>query len=345
MKEFSTVLSPTLINSRLKCKSRFLKEIELKNVAEISEADQNSVCFYENSKYLDQLQSCQAGLILVPEDLDPQIKPDTNLIFVKKPYFIFMLLVKQWLEMDSVKKPGLVSDRSVISPSAQMGKNISIGNFTVIGKDSVIGENTVIGDNSVISRNVSIGKNCRIFPNVTVYEDCVIGNGVIIHSGTVIGSDGFGYILHEGKQEKIPQVGNVIIHDNVEIGSNTSIDRATIGSTVIGNGTKIDNLVQIGHNCTIGENSILCAQVGLAGSTVVGDHVYLAGQVGVAGHLKINNGAMIGAQSGVSGSVPENAIYFGSPAIDAKLKKRIIASEKRIPEVVKFVKKQIKKME
>jgi len=172
---------------------------------------------------------------------------------------------------------------------------------------------------------------------VTIYEDCKIGNNVIIHAGAVIGSDGFGYLLHEGKQEKIPQVGNVVLEDEVEIGANTTIDRATLGSTIIGKGTKIDNLVQIGHNCTIGKHNILCAQVGLAGSTEIGNYVYLAGQVGVAGHLIINDKAMIGAQSGVASDIPESAKYFGSPAVDAGLKKRMLASEKRLPELVRFM--------
>jgi len=345
MKKFATPLTPSLINTRLRARSQFVKNVELTNVAELDEAGINSVCFYENPKYLESVKNCKAGLLIVPEDFDQDIKPDSNLIFVEKPYFTFMLLVKVWLGMDSGNRPSHISDKADIHPTATLGENLQIGSNVVIGKNSQIGDNSTIESNSVIMADVVIGKDCQIYPNVTVYEDCQIGDEVIIHSGCVIGSDGFGYLLHENKQEKIPQVGNVIIKDRVEIGSNTSIDRATLGSTIIGEGTKIDNLVQIGHNCVIGKHSILCAQVGLAGSTVVGDGVYLAGQVGVAGHLKINNGAKIGAQSGVSGTVPENAVYFGTPAIDVNLRKRIIASEKRIPEVVKFVKKQIKKMD
>ncbi len=172
-----------------------------------------------------------------------------------------------------------------------------------------------------------------LYPRVSIYEDSVIGKNCIIHSGVVIGADGFGFVQMNGIQQKIPQVGNVIIGDGVEIGANSCIDRATLGSTKIGNGTKIDDLVMIGHNCSIGEHSILCSQVGLAGSTRVGDYVYLAGQVGVAGHLTIGSRAMIGAQSGVVNNVPEDARYFGSPAIDAKLTMRIVATQKHLPDM------------
>jgi len=213
----------------------------------------------------------------------------------------------------------------------------------VIGENTIIGDGTKIDSNTVLAVNVQVGKNCHFFPNITIYEDCIIRNNVIIHSGCVIGADGFGYLLHEGIQNKIPQVGNVIIEDDVEIGANSSVDRATISSTIIGKGTKIDNLVQVGHNCIIGENSILCAQVGLAGSTVIGDVVFLAGQVGVAGHLKIEDGVMVGAQSGVSHTIPAGTKVFGTPAIDAGLKKRILASEKKLPEVVRHYKKLVKK--
>jgi UDP-3-O-[3-hydroxymyristoyl] glucosamine N-acyltransferase len=170
----------------------------------------------------------------------------------------------------------------------------------------------------------------------------VIGRKCIIHSGVVIGADGFGFLLMDGIQVKIPQVGNVVIHDDVEIGANSCIDRATLGSTVIGKGTKIDNLVQIGHNCVVGEHSILCAQVGLAGSTIVGDYVYLAGQVGAAGHITIGSRAMVGAQSGIAASIPAGAKYFGTPAIDANTMKRSIVAQKHLPEMYRSWQKQCK---
>ncbi|MCD4797191.1 MAG: UDP-3-O-(3-hydroxymyristoyl)glucosamine N-acyltransferase [Candidatus Cloacimonetes bacterium] len=343
MKQFNLALTPQKISTQLGGELILKNEVELTNVAELPEADDKSVCFYENHKYLHDLKDSKSGFIFVPKDFDIDLKPDANLLLIDKPYIHFIMLVKTWLELCSPKSQGNISGTAIISGSAKLGRNITICNNVLISDNVIIGDNTKIYSNCVINENVKIGSNCRIHPNTTIYEDTVIKNNVSIFAGCVIGADGFGYLFHDGIQNKIPQVGNVIIEDNVEIGANTTIDRAAIGSTIIRNGTKIDNLVQIGHNCKIGRNSILCSQVGLAGSTEIGDIVYLAGQVGVAGHLKIDDEAMIGAQSGVSGSIPKRAKYFGTPAIDAGLKKRIIASEKKIPEIVKYYNKINKK--
>jgi len=345
MKIFKTPLSAESIAARVKGKAKIIRNCPLHNVAELIEAQADSVCFFENPKYTKQLQDCSAGLIFVPTDFSEAVKPDANLIFVEHPYINFMMLVQTWLQLDAPAPAGKIAASATISPTAKIGKNVLIGENCVIGDQVEIGDETVISANCVIAENVSIGSKCHLFPNVTVYADCRIGNRVILHSGCVIGADGFGYLLYAGKQNKIPQVGNVIIEDEVEIGANSAIDRATLGSTIIGRGTKIDNLVQVGHNCIIGENSILCSQVGLAGSTEIGNLVYLAGQVGVAGHLKIEDGAMVGAQSGVSSSVPAQTKVFGTPAIEAGIKKRIIASEKNIPELVRYYKKNLKDKE
>ncbi len=342
MKVFEVTLGPKQIANRLKCEMVLVKKTVLTNVAELAEANKKSVCFFENPKFLSDLKATKAGLIFVPADFDAKQKPDTNLILVDKPYINFMMLVKTWLELTKEKPVEKIAETAVVSKKATLGSNVNLGYNCIIEDNVIIGNNTTVESNSVIRKNVRIGENCHIFPNTTIYEDCILKNNVVIHSGCVIGADGFGYLLHEGIQNKIPQVGNVIIEDDVEVGACSCIDRATIGSTIIGKGTKIDNLVQVGHNCKIGENSILCAQVGLAGSTKIGDVVYLAGQVGVAGHLKIDDGAMVGAQSGVSNSIPKEAKYFGTPAIDAGLKKRILASEKQIPNVVKYYKKIMK---
>ena len=342
MKTFRTPLTPDVIASRIPGKSVLKKELILTNVAELQEANENSVCFFENTKYADDLKTTKASLIFVPEDFDIETKLETNLILVDKPYVMFMMLVKTWLELDLPPQQKQIAASAAIADSAVIGKNVSVGENCVIGENVVVGDDTRIDCNTVLAKNVQVGKSCHFFPNITIYEDCIIKNNVIIHSGCVIGADGFGYLLHEGIQNKVPQVGNVIIEDDVEIGANSSVDRATISSTIIGKGTKIDNLVQVGHNCIIGENSILCAQVGLAGSTIVGDVVFLAGQVGVAGHLKIEDGVMVGAQSGVSHTIPKGAKVFGTPAIDAGLKKRILASEKKLPEVVKHYKRAMK---
>jgi UDP-3-O-[3-hydroxymyristoyl] glucosamine N-acyltransferase len=342
MKIFEVTLGPKQIANRLKCEMVLVKKTVLTNVAELAEANKKSVCFFENPKFLSDLKATKAGLIFVPADFDAKQKPDTNLILVDKPYINFMMLVKTWLELSKKKPAEKIADTAMVSKKATLGSNINLGPNCIIEDNVIIGNSTTVESNSVIRKNVRIGENCHIFPNSTIYEDCILKNNVIIHSGCVIGADGFGYLLQEGIQNKIPQVGNVIIEDDVEVGACSCIDRATIGSTIIGKGTKIDNLVQVGHNCKIGENSILCAQVGLAGSTEIGNAVFLAGQVGVAGHLKIDDGAMVGAQSGVSNSIPKEAKYFGTPAIDAGLKKRILASEKQIPNVVKYYKKIMK---
>ena len=342
MKIFNLSLKPQQIVSKSKGEAHFINEVELNNVAELRDANQNSVCFYENIKYIEQLKKSKAGLIFVPKDFDVLLKSNTNLILIDKPYISFMMLVKHWLKISSPLRTGKIANTSIVPDSVKLGKDVVINDNVILGEHVTIGSNTIIEGNSVIQNKVEIGSNCHIFHNTTIYEECIIKNNVVIHAGCVIGSDGFGYVFHEGIQNKIPQVGNVIVEDDVEIGANSTIDRATIGSTIIGKGTKIDNLVQVGHNCIIGENSILCAQVGLAGSTIIGDVVYLAGQVGVAGHLKINDRAMVGAQSGVSNSIPENAKYFGTPAIDARLKKRVLASEKKLPDLVRYFRNKSK---
>ncbi len=342
MKRFNFPLTPKKIASKLDCVTDFTNKVKLNNVAELHEANEYSVCFFENPKFLDALRETKAGLIFVPKDFDRNLKPNTNLLFIENPYIHFMMLVQTWLKLDLPKTKRRIDDSAIIAKSASLGKNIIIGSNCVISKNVNIGDNTIIESNCVIKDDVQIGNNCHIHPNITIYEDCVLKNNVILHSGCVIGADGFGYLFHDGIHNKVPQVGNVIIEDDVEIGANSAVDRATLGSTIIGKGTKIDNLVQVGHNCQIDENSILCAQTGLAGSTIIGKNVFIAGQVGVAGHLKIDDEAMIGAQSGVTNNVPKGAKLFGSPAIEVKLQKRIMVSEKYLPEIVKDYRKRQK---
>jgi len=232
-----------------------------------------------------------------------------------------------------------VHPSAIIAPDALIQKNVSIGENVVIGSRTRIGIGSVIEANAVIGANVVIGEDCFVRPNSTIYPYTEIGNRVIIHSGAVLGSDGFGYNFDGKAHLKIHHVGKVVVGDDVEIGANSCIDRATIGQTRIGKGTKIDNLVQVGHNCTIGNHAILCSQVGLAGNTEVGNYVYLAGQVGAAGHLKIHDGAMVGAQSGISRDIPPNGKFFGTPAIDAQLQKRIIVAIKKLPELLSWFNK------
>ncbi len=333
MKKFSSKITARLIAEQLGISFETASEEIFDNVSELGEANSRSVCFFENSKYITEFQRSKAGLIFVPENFTAK-KPNTILFKSKQPYAAFMMLVKQWLAIDN-KSVATIANSASIAPSAILGNNVSIGENVVISAGVKIAENTTIEANTVIKENVVIGKDCHIYPNVTIYQDCEVGNRNILHAGVVIGADGFGYIFHENIHHKVPQVGNVILQDNVEIGANSCIDRGAISSTVIGAGTKIDNLVQIGHNCKIGNNSICCAQVGIAGSTNIGNIVYLAGQVGVAGHLTIEDNVMVGAQAGIINDIKKGEKVFGTPAIDARLRKKIMISEKKLPEIAR----------
>ncbi|MCD6182471.1 MAG: UDP-3-O-(3-hydroxymyristoyl)glucosamine N-acyltransferase [Candidatus Cloacimonetes bacterium] len=345
MKRFPLALTPQQIASRLDGQLILRKSCKLDNVSELVSANKRSICVYEQPKYLDALKQCPAGLIFVPQNFDINIMPEANLIRIQHPYLKFMMVVKTWLELTAPKAKSSVHKSAVVPPSATIGKNVRLDANVVLGENVTVGDGSVIMANCVLGDNVQIGQNCRLHPGVTVYEDCILENRVILHSGSVIGADGFGYLYFEGEQKKVPQVGNVILQDDVEVGANSTIDRSTLGSTIIGKGTKIDNLVQVGHNCEIGEHSILCAQVGLAGSTTVGNVVYIAGQVGVAGHLKIEDGARIGAQSGITNTVPKGARYFGTPATDATAYKRMLVAQRKVPELLKTVKELQKQHE
>ena len=307
-------------------------ELELCKVGEAHEADSQTVIFMEQEKLLQSVLASSAGLIFTTEEYAPQL-PGKNILIVGKPYFALMTLIAYWQKLESKNHSFSIHPRAVVAGDIRYEGEVSIAPHVVIAKGCTLGKGVIIGEGCSIGENVVIGSGTMLYPNVTIYEDSSIGKHCILHSGCVIGADGFGFMLLEGIQQKIPQVGNVIIGDYVEIGANSCIDRATLGSTKIGKGTKIDNFVQIGHNCVIGEHSILCAHVGLAGSTIVGDYVYLAGQVGVKGHITIGNRAMVGAQSGVAGDVPEDALYLGTPAMDAREMKRIMVSQKHLPEM------------
>jgi len=345
MKSFSHKLKPAELTAGLEGHLLEQREVILSNVSELGEANEHSVCFYEDSKFLKELADLNAGLVIVPVDFDVNLLPETNLFFSSRPYLSLNNMVSRWLELEKERKERAIDPTAMIAEDVLLGEKVDIGPYVVIGRGVTIGNKTVIGANTVIGEQVSIGEDCRIYPNVTIYQESEIGNRVFLHAGAVIGMDGFGYLQVEGEHNKINHIGRVIIEDEVEIGANSCIDRATFGVTRIGTGTKIDNLVQIGHNCRLGKNVILCAQVGLAGNTEVGNNVFLAGQVGAAGHLKINDGAMVGAQSGISSDVPAGKKYFGTPAIEASLQKRIIVALRRLPEILSFFNKLVRKQE
>lgn len=341
MKIFQNELKAELITLITEGKWQGDSSIALDNVCEIAEANARSIVFCEQEKLIAKAKASPAGLIITTFSFAPHFG-DRPLLIVDKPYFSLMKLIAYQLQQEERQKLPFIHPKAIIAESADIAEGVSIGAHSIIGENVHIGKGTRIGNGCSVADNCTIGASSLLYDNVTLYDSSLIGQRCILHSGVVIGADGFGFLLMEGIQQKIPQVGNVVIGDDVEIGANSTIDRATLGSTIIGKGTKIDNLVQIGHNCIIGEHSIICAQVGLAGSTTIGDYVYLAGQVGAAGHITIASKAMVGAQSGVSADIPEGARYFGTPALEASQSKRILVAQRYLPEMLKAYQKEKK---
>jgi UDP-3-O-[3-hydroxymyristoyl] glucosamine N-acyltransferase len=279
-------------------------------VAPLAEAREEHLSFLSNRKYAAQLAQTKAGAILVPQNLEGE---DERWIRVDDPYFAIARIMTRWFSARPIPKG--VSPKASISPSATLGTNVAVGPFTTIGDNVVIGNNVTIFQNVSIEAGSTLGDDSIIYPNVVIYDGTRIGCRCIIHAGVVIGSDGYGFALHDGKHHKIPQIGIVRIEDDVEIGAGTTIDRAALGETVIGEGTKIDNLVQIGHNVKIGKHCLLVSQVGIAGSTELGDQVSVAGQSGFSGHLKIGHRVQVAAKSAVLEDVPDDTKVMGSPAM------------------------------
>lgn len=316
-------------------------DIEITGVSGIREAKGGDVTFVSDRKFLKDISGCKASCLLVSE---PVAGTEITQIKVSNPYLAFATLLEHFYAKPYT--PVGISRDAIVSDKAEIGKDVSIFPFVHIAAGASVGDGTVIYPFVSIGEESVLGERCTIYPHVAVREKVRLGSRVIIHSGSVIGSDGFGYVFEEGSYHKIPQVGGVIIEDDVEIGSNVSIDRATLGNTLIGRGTKIDNLVQIGHNVTIGANSILVSQVGIAGSCEIGDYVTMAGQVGIADHLKIESGTKIGAKSGVMSNLAKGA-YSGIPSMPHRhwlkvqavlsklpdLHKRLRALEERIKEL------------
>lgn len=282
-------------------------DIDITGVAGIQDAQAGDITFLSSQKLLKDLRTSRASAAIVSEAVEGL---EMAQVRVASPYRAFATAIACF-HPQTMQKP--LSGPSAISELARLGQNVTVYPFVYIADGAVIGDNTVIFPGVFIGHGSVIGRDCVIHPNVTIRERCSLGDRVIVHAATVIGSDGFGYVFDEGRHHKIPQVGRVIIEDDVEIGSNVSIDRATLGETLIGRGTKIDNLVQIAHNVTIGEHSLLVAQVGISGSCTLGSHVTLAGQVGVADHSIIESGTVIGGKAGVMGGRTTKGFYIGSP--------------------------------
>jgi len=315
--------------------------VVIETAAPVQEAAAGQIAFVANKKYYKYLETTTAAAVVLASDVDfdriPTIKH-------KDPQYAFALILDKLYPDEAMTQTG-PHPTAVIAESAKLAGNCSVGALSYVGENSVIGEKTNIMPRVFIGNQVKIGNNCKIYPGVNILDRTVIGNDTIIHSGAVIGSDGFGFASHATGIKKIKQIGWVEIGDDVELGSNVSVDRGALGPTRIGNHVKIDNLVQIGHNVEIGDYSILVSQVGVSGSTKLGQGVILAGQVGLVGHIELGDGVQVGAQSGVAGSVEPGKRIFGSPARDIVRQGRIEACLAKLPELMKRVRVIEKKIE
>ena len=319
--------------------------IEISNVAKIEEAKQGDLTFLYLPAYDKFFPATQASAIIVKTGFSKS-KNDITYIEVDSPEKAFFTILKKFFTPEFPLNG--IDPSAFIHPTAKLAENVAVGKNVVISYGCIIGADTKVFHNTVVSDNVSIGSGCLIHSNVSVRENCILGNRVIIHSGTVVGSDGFGYSPNEkGEYEKIPQIGNVIIEDDVELGSNVSIDRAALGSTIIKRGCKIDNLVQIAHNVILGEDTVVSAQTGVSGSTKIGRHCILAGQAGLVGHIELGDNVIITAQSGVSKSIPKPGYYSGSPAMEMRSYQKMQAQVRFIPDYadrIKELENQVKSL-
>jgi UDP-3-O-[3-hydroxymyristoyl] glucosamine N-acyltransferase len=302
----------------------------------IEEARQGQLSFLANPKYEDFLYTTEASVIIINDAQLLRQHVSATLIRVPDAYSAFATLLDTYQQLRNQKLSGIV-EPVYIDKTAVVGKNVYIGAFVFIGENAKIGDDVKIFPNSFIGNDVVIGNGTMLHAGVKIYRECVIGNNVTIHAGTVIGSDGFGFAPQtDGSFKKVPQIGNVIIENNVEIGANATIDRATIGSTIIREGAKLDNLIQVAHNVEVGTNSVIAAQAGVSGSTKIGNNVMIGGQAGIVGHIQIADGAKINAQSGVSKSIKiPDTIVTGSPAHEYSAALRSQALSRKLPELEK----------
>ena len=318
------------------------------NFSKIEEGKPGTLSFLANPVYTKYIYTTAASVVLVNNDFQPDKEVNTTLIRVDDAYQSLARLLDFYERIKRKKHVG-ISSLAYIHENAKIGKNVYISGFAYISEGAKIGDNVKIFPNAFIGENVVIGDNTVINAGVTIYEDCYLGNNCIIHSGTVIGSDGFGFAPKTNENsQKVPQVGNVVLEDHVEIGSNTTIDRATLGSTQLKKGVKLDNLIQIGHNVEIGERTVMAAQVGVSGSTKIGKDCMIGGQVGFAGHLYVADKVRVAAQSGIGHSINEEGrVFQGSPALDLKEYQRSFVVYKKLPELYREIddlKKEIEEL-
>jgi UDP-3-O-[3-hydroxymyristoyl] glucosamine N-acyltransferase len=301
--------------------------------ASLDKAGPDQVSFLANPKYSKLIATTQAGAVILGKDDAASAPSHLAVLVAKDPYFAFRQAV---VELHGFRKhPGSgISPQAVVHPTAKVGKDCIIHPFVVIEEGAIIGDRTVIYPHCYVGKDARVGDDCQLYANVTVYDDCVLGNRVTLHAGCVIGQDGFGYATYQGKHHKIPQAGIAVVEDDVEMGAGCTIDRATIGVTRIGAGTKFSDLVAIGHGASIGRHNLFVAQVGIAGSTETGDYVVMGGQVGVAGHLRIGNQVKLAAKSGVMDDIPDKSVWGGQPAVEMSLMKRSMLLIMRLPDIV-----------
>lgn len=290
--------------------------MKVSTVARIEEGFPGALSFLANMKYEQYIYTTKSSVVFVNRDFRPSAPVSATLIRVEDSYQAFAALLAMYQGSEPVRKG--IHPTAVVDESASLGRDVFLGPFVYIGARVIIGDNTIIHSHTSIGDDSRVGNNCRFFSGVVVYHECIIGDGCTLHAGTVIGADGFGFAPQsESEFMKIPQIGNVVIEENVEIGANVCIDRATIGSTIIRKGVKLDNLIQVGHNVEIGENTVIAGQTGIAGSTKIGRNCMFAGQVGVTGHVIVADGTKVGAQAGIAGPVREpGSTIIGSPAME-----------------------------
>lgn len=309
---------------------------EVYKLAKIEEGSVGSLTFLANPKYANYIYTTAATIVIVNRSFEPEHEVKATLIKVEDAYQSFSKLLEYYNQIKLMKSG--IEQPSVISEGVVYGDDLYLGSFCYIGQNVQIGNNVKIYPNSFIGDNVTIGDNCVFFAGVRIYSETVIGNNITIHSGSIIGSDGFGFAPQEdGTYKKVPQIGNVIIEDNVEIGSCSTVDRATLGSTIIRKGAKLDNQIQIAHNVEIGENTVIAAQTGVAGSTKIGKNCMIGGQVGIAGHLVLGNGVKIQAQSGIGKNLKDNEVVQGSPAFNYGDFAKSFVHFKNLPKIVKEI--------
>lgn len=319
------------------------KDAKVHTFAKIEEGTEGAISFLSNPKYTHYLYNTKSSIVIVNEDVELEKDVDATLIRVPNAYESIAKLL-QIYEASKPKKTG-VAPQAYIAPSAKLGNNCYVGPFAYVGEGAEIGDGCQIYPHAVVGDNVKVGSNCIFYPNTTIYQGCKIGNNVTIHAGSVIGADGFGFAPGADGYDKIPQIGIVVIEDNVEIGANTCVDRSTMGATVIHKGVKLDNLVQVAHNVEIGENTVMSAQVGIAGSTKVGSWCMFGGQVGLAGHITIGDKTFLGAQSGVPGSLKGGEELIGTPPMNPRQYFKSQAIFRRLPDMYKALNDAKKKIE